>query len=493
MPRCFLLLLSFLVVSTSWVQAQSPRRPLSGRNIVNDSQTNTPARPPAAAAAAAAKGRFCAILVGVDTYQDSGISPLQFCARDVRTLSDVLTKSCGYDRRDVYLLATDSDARPTRQRFLDRIKDVLDRAQPADVVLIYFSGHGWLDGEGKAYLLTEDCKLANVAESALPVSLLREALERSPAQNKCLLLDCCHAGGKDAKAFGVAAEEVGKLFQDAGSVLTFASCKAGERSWEWAARRQGLFTAFLAEGLAGEADASNDQRVSTLELAAYVTARVAGQARKMDLRQNPVLIVTGNNEVPQFDLALVPDRAIHTYSLPLINVPIGKLPPGWEGHPSLAVFRSPEGMAVYPQKPGNVTLSRKGLLLESGSYLEWSVYLGGWSAETSLTLEGKEGTESELFYVNRPGGNVGSIVAIDGLARQMIGDYQQFSHRCRVDIEDDVLKFSVNGDLIHTKRIPANSAYDGISIRLFTQDERHYAAKQNSSLLGLRFGRKEQR
>lgn len=487
----FPVLLSLLAISASWVQAQTPRRPSSSRNIVNDSRTNTPARPPTAAAAA--KGRFCAILVGVDTYQDSGISPLQFCARDVRTLGEVLSKSCGYDRRDVYLLATDSDARPTRERFLDRIKDVLDRAQPADVVLIYFSGHGWLDSEGKAYLLTEDCKLANVAETALPVSLLREVLERSPAQHKCLLLDCCHAGGKDAKAFGAAPEEVGKSFRDAGSVLTFASCKAGERSWEWADRRQGLFTAYVAEGLAGEADASNDQRVSTLELAAYVTARVADQSRQLNVRQHPVLIVTGNNEVPQFDLALVPDRAIRAYSLPLTQELIGKLPPGWDGDPSLSVFPSLEGMAVYPQKPGKVTLSRKGFLFESGSYLEWTVYLGGWSAETSLTLAGKEGTESEMFYVKRPGGNVGCHVAIADLAPQTVGGFLQFSHRCRVEIENDVLKFSVNGDLIHTKRINANAAYEGISIQLFTQDERHYAAKQNSSLLGLRLGRKEQR
>lgn len=491
MLRNLVLGLSLLMVGG--VHGQSIRRP-PGRNIVTERPAGGSVSPPASGGVAArvAPGRFCAILIGVDSYQDVDITPLQFCGRDVRTLGDILSRRCGYDSRDVYLLATDGDARPVRQRILDRLKDVLDRARPEDVVLIYFSGHGWLDGDGKAYLLTEDCRLKNVPDSALPVSLLRESLERSPAKNKCLLLDCCHAGGKDARPFA-ASEEVGKTFRESGGVLTFASCKAGERSWEWPARRQGLFTAFLAEGLAGEADTSNDNRVSTLELGAYVTSKVAAQAREMDVRQNPVLIVTGNNEVPHFDLSLVPNRLIREYTLPLGQELEGKLPPDWEGSPALAVLRSKAGMAVYPQKSGNATLSRKGLLLEAGSHLEWAVYLGGWSAETELTLEGTSNTDTESFIINRPGGNVGCVAGIGGLARQMLEDFQQFSHRCKVEIADGVLKFSVNGELIHTKPIPANAAYGGISIRLFTQDDRHYAALQNSSLLGLRFGRTDKR
>ncbi|MFO0902105.1 MAG: caspase family protein [Pirellulales bacterium] len=472
MSRIGFVALCFLaVLPPSWCHSQTPRiRPSGATKPIG-------------------KGRFCAILIGVDHYQDSKITSLQFCSRDVRTLGSVLSQKCGYDDRDVYLFATDEPARPTRQRILDRVQDVLDRAMPDDVVVVFFSGHGWLDPKGKAYLITEDAQLANLGDSALPVSLLRELLERSRARDKCLLLDCCHAGGKAAQAFGAAPEEVGRVLQDSSSLLTLASCKAGERSWEWPERRQGLFTAFLAEGLAGEADTSNDQRISTLELAAYVTAKVAAQSRRLNVEQNPVLIVTGNNEVPQFDLALTPNRAIREYALPLDRDLIGKLPPGWEGDPSLAVMQAPVGVCIYPQTPGHLALSRKGLLLESGSYLEWTVYLGGWGAETQLTLEGEGGADAESFQVKRPIGNVGCTAALNGLTPKMMGDFQDFAHRCRVEIGDELIKFHVDGQLIHTKRISADAKYAEISVRLYTPDARHYAALQNSSLLGLRFGK----
>jgi sulfatase-modifying factor enzyme 1/caspase domain-containing protein len=62
-----------------------------------------------------------------------------------------------------------------------------------DTVLCYFSGHGFL-ARGSLFLLWHDSNIDRLLTTTIPVSDILQALRICPAENKLLILDCCHAG-----------------------------------------------------------------------------------------------------------------------------------------------------------------------------------------------------------------------------------------------------------------------------------------------------------
>ena len=94
--------------------------------------------------------------------------------------------------------------------------------------------------------------------------------------------------------------------------MTIASCKKQETSREWAAKKHGLFTYFLAEGLLGKADLDKNDVVDSYELYNYALNNVALTARReWNAEQTPVLIYSG---VGRFALTWLPNS-----SVPAIN------------------------------------------------------------------------------------------------------------------------------------------------------------------------------
>src|SRR5215213_2398499 len=77
-----------------------------------------------------------------------------------------------------------------------------------------------------------------------------------------------------------------------GGVAALFSCSPGEKSYEDAALRHGVFCHFLIEGLKGKADLDTDGLVELEELARYARMRVPDHVKDTfgpDVRQMPVL------------------------------------------------------------------------------------------------------------------------------------------------------------------------------------------------------------
>ncbi len=274
-------------------------------------------------------GRRWAVIVCVNDYDDAGIPDLRFCEADGQLLAGVLSEECGYNPRDVVMLvsgATSSSMRPTLANIRTELRFLARRAQADDVVLVYFSGHGYLDDNGRGYLLPEDCRRDNLEGSTLPTAELRECLADCPARGKLLVLDCCHAGGKGLQV-DPTGEELGTVFRETPGLLTLASCRAGERSWEWEHKRHGLFSYYLAEGLRGEADTQYDGLVDSTELYSYVRGKVISTAQEIDAAQTPVQVV-GPGEVPVFALAKVKPKV---YFEDFSGTQPGMAPEDWKG------------------------------------------------------------------------------------------------------------------------------------------------------------------
>lgn len=239
------------------------------------------------------KGRKWAVVIGVNRYLDETIPSLHFCVEDTDRLVNTLATRCGYERSDILVLndlQVDPKHKPLRFNLEKQVRDWLAHARAGDTVLVYFSGHGFLDKQGNGYLAPHDCQQTDLQGSGLRTSKLREWLDASPADQKLLILDCCHAAGRDKDKHSTESERLAKGFAQAKGLITLASCKEDEISLEWKEVQQGLYSFFLANGLEGAADENGDQMIDTRELQSLLEVEVPRQAKKLGGKQTPVIM-----------------------------------------------------------------------------------------------------------------------------------------------------------------------------------------------------------
>lgn len=285
-----------------------------------------------------------AIIVGINEYLNQSIPTLQYCDADARLVARCLQERCGYSADRIVLVTDDqADARlhPLRRNVLAQLEASLNKAGADGTVLVYFSGHGlFLDGKG--YLLPQDCEKNRLAETALPIKTVADMLQQCPARQKLLILDCCHAGTtRGLEGPGPSSQELGEAFRQARGLVTLASCRKTERSHEWHARKQGVFTYFLAEGLAGAADYDRNGVVDSDELYRYTMDKVPTTAQQeLNAEQTPVRII-GDDAVGVFPLAkvgsggrtMVPlqqsgKSITNTIGMTLVSIPAGRFDMG---------------------------------------------------------------------------------------------------------------------------------------------------------------------
>jgi len=196
--------------------------------------------PRGAFAGASGQGRILGLYGGITEYQSS--SRLYGCADDATLLGEAM-RAAHLQRVDEQIVLT--DAQVTRAQFFEGIRTLARRAQPEDVVLVFFSGHGnvqpvaagdtsELDGLDETVVLID----GQVTDNDLVAEL-----SQIHAQSVILALDTCHSGGfSDDWVRG--AGRVG-LFSSDGDVL---SDTAEPR------RAGGYLSYYLRRGVLGEAD-----------------------------------------------------------------------------------------------------------------------------------------------------------------------------------------------------------------------------------------------
>jgi len=114
-------------------------------------------------------------------------------------------------------------------------------AAPSDIALFYFSGHGGIDPFGY-HIVTPD---AIQHDLGISMNQLLSIVNGSKANNKIIILDCCHAGGIDETA--QMSKGISVYLCNGVTVLT--SSRASELSMEL--NGQGVFTSLLVEALKG--------------------------------------------------------------------------------------------------------------------------------------------------------------------------------------------------------------------------------------------------
>jgi uncharacterized caspase-like protein len=224
-----------------------------------------------------------ALLIGVGEYlPSSGLQNLAAAARDVAAMRDVLVQPeiGGFAEADVTVLLN-PEPQQTRmalnQLFVGRKRD--------DLLVFYFSGHGWVDNSGNFYFTSPqtDKKLLDAtAISASFVHGLMEARGSGHSERQVVILDCCFSGAfaKDMKAKGEAVNLQPQLGGKGRAVLTSSS--ATEYSFEQKEAELSVYTQYVVEGLrTGIADGDGDGWISVDELHGFAQGKVREVAPAM--------------------------------------------------------------------------------------------------------------------------------------------------------------------------------------------------------------------
>jgi serine/threonine protein kinase/uncharacterized caspase-like protein len=237
-----------------------------------------------------------ALVIGVGEYRHGGMAPLRFAVADADALAELLTDPdvCAFPADHVALL-TDADAH--RDAIVYRLSEWLpQRARGAELVVIYFAGHGTVRTVGRkeeGFLLPHDADPDNPVARGVAMGDLSRWIEGLEATAVVVCLDCCHAGmaltrGPEPAPARELALRPGVLREVAGKGrFLLASCDEGQRSVEDPALGHGLFTYHLLKGIAGEGDRDGDGRVGVAELFEYVSQAVVRDARKHGVEQKP--------------------------------------------------------------------------------------------------------------------------------------------------------------------------------------------------------------
>ncbi|NES21754.1 MAG: hypothetical protein F6K41_23225 [Symploca sp. SIO3E6] len=294
-----------------------------------------------------------ALLIGVGESAYPQWS-LPVTVKDTLALKSLLTDPnlCGYSDDEQHLRLL-NDAIATKESILSNL-NWLQQQAAADseaTVLVYYSGHGWLDNAtGKYYLIPHDVEPFDIPNSALPADTFTEVLQQIPAQRLLVIIDSCHAAGMATATSNVGAKHLGdnsstkpdvcypnalpsnagkkhlklpgnflptalpkelidKLKQGTGRAV-FTSSTGEQQSWIRPDDTMSIYTFHFLEALQGAGNQPGDQVVTVSNLMNYLGKTVPDSAKQLCQAEQtpffdfatedfPVALLHGGKGMPQ--------------------------------------------------------------------------------------------------------------------------------------------------------------------------------------------------
>lgn len=180
-----------------------------------------------------------ALIVGIDYYEN--VSTLFGCVNDAYSLKPILDRHSDgtINFSSKIKVATNKSSAISRKELKNLTIELFK--DDSDVALFYFSGHGYVENSG-GYLITSECQ---DGDDGFPLTELLQIANGSPARNKILILDCCHAGFA-GKATG---DEDKSTLSEGLTILTASS----ETQYAIEENGSGVFTSLLIDALNGSA------------------------------------------------------------------------------------------------------------------------------------------------------------------------------------------------------------------------------------------------
>ena len=193
-----------------------------------------------------------AIVVGINQYKFLPQAPLKFAVADALAMRSFLCEEAGFKPEQV-LLCGDGGEEFSRDASRATLRDIVlhdvQRAQKADNLWFFFSGHGIDD-----HLMPIDGNSRDVKDTAISIHFVTDCLRKCKARNIVMILDMCRnesrdVGRKNVPSIETEIRDLVKQRDGQQGIITLFSCSHSESSYEIADLKQGAFTYALLEGL----------------------------------------------------------------------------------------------------------------------------------------------------------------------------------------------------------------------------------------------------
>ncbi len=218
-----------------------------------------------------------AIIIGVSDYNQ--MKKLAFSDDDAQNIFDFLQSEAGGSVPSSQIILL-KDQQATHKNVMTSANQLFSKANPEDLILFYFSGHGLpgaflpVDSDGVMHRINHE--------------EVKSILLHSPAKHKLVFADACHSGSFRAVSENESYSHLlyESLAGSSGGLGLLLSSKTEEFSHEFDGIKSGVFSHFLIRGLTGEAEKNKDGLVSVNELFDYVFEQVRWFTQN---KQSPVL------------------------------------------------------------------------------------------------------------------------------------------------------------------------------------------------------------
>lgn len=158
------------------------------------------------------RGKYYALLIGIDEYQDPKITDLDNPVRDAEAFADVLKRNYVFEEENMTVLKN-----ATRREIIDALVEVRKKVTPDDNFLLFYAGHGYYDKASDiGYWIPSDGRDKETSTADwFRNSALVDEINAIKSKHTLLVADACFSGGifKTRRAFMDASLAVNKLYE----------------------------------------------------------------------------------------------------------------------------------------------------------------------------------------------------------------------------------------------------------------------------------------
>ena len=254
-----------------------------------------------------------ALLIGVGDCKYPDWS-LPVTVKDIQAIKSFLTNPdfCSYidDENHLRLLCNEQ---ATKQNILNNINWLQEQAKndPEATILVYYSGHGWLDKSTQNYyLIPHDTSPIKLQKTALPATDFNNALQEISGQKLLVIIDSCHAQGmataketdqldlpENFSQTALPKNLIEDLKKGTGRAV-FTSSTGYQLSWIRSDQTMSIYTYHLLEALQGGDNKPGDKYVTLSNLMHHVGKTVPQSAQQQGVEQTPIFDLSQTEDFP---------------------------------------------------------------------------------------------------------------------------------------------------------------------------------------------------
>ncbi len=227
------------------------------------------------------------LIVGINKYQNSQYN-LNYAQPDAKSFTEKMMSQGqrifkSINKVELY------DENATKAKIVEGFKSIASKAQPQDVFVFFYAGHGSLDEEHKDkdgdapfyFVPTDVTKIYGDTQQLLAKGIsdveLKDYLTKIKSTKQIVLMDACHSGGAlknmNVRALGGDEKAIVQLARSSG-VVWIASSGSKQFATEFEILKHGVFTYALLEALDGKGNNNGDNKITVNELKFYMEERV---------------------------------------------------------------------------------------------------------------------------------------------------------------------------------------------------------------------------